>query len=493
MSVEKNAIKSNIIRGFGTLIAREFFLKLLSFFGQIILARILAPSDFGIYVIIVFIVNLFGLFSDIGLSLAIIQKKSKPTHQELSGVFWLKILMSGGLILCIWIFAPLVKVFYPSFVETNITMLRVFSLTLLLTSCRAIPIALLERKIKYNLISLIDIIGVFVYYAVGLLGAFLNFGVWSLILGAITKEVTETIILYLIQPFIPDISLKNNMKKMIKFGIYVQGNSVVMFFISSITPVLGGRLSGSYAVGLIDLANSIASIPNVIAMNFSRVAFAGYSKIQEEKEILSRSINKSIAMLSIILYFFPVMLLSFGGELVQFIYTDKWLDSVPSLYWFSGLIFFHPILASLGQAILSIGKSKEIFWATFIIAILGWIGGYMFIRLFGFTGVAMVTFFIYCALSLSYIFIMNKTDIDFSIILIAPKLIAAILAIIFSFALNLLLPSNFAVLVIKVALSVAVYSVLMFIFAKNDTLEIFGLIKNLIRSKKYENSHISRA
>ena len=486
MDQEKKSLKSSVIHGFGTLIVREFFIKLFSFLGQVLLARLLAPSDFGVYVIIVFIINLFGLFSDIGLSLAIIQKKEVPTYLELSGAFWVKIFLSLGLMCLIWIFAPNVKVFYPAFIDTNVTMLRVFSVTLFLTSFRAIPISLLERKIKYHLISLIDIIGIFVYYVVALVGAFLHIGVWSFIMGAVIKEIIETVMIYFIQPFIPQLTFfKNDIKKLIKFGVYIQGNSLVMFFIPSITPAIGGRLSGSYAVGLLDFANSIVSLPNIVAMNFARVLFAGYSRIQEEKDLLSRSINKSVSMLAIVLYIFPVILMSFGAELVHFIYTEKWIAAVPSLYWFSAAVFFYPTITSLGQVILSIGKSKEIFWATFIIAILGWVGAYIFVKEFGFIGISMINLFIYFALYASYIYILKKANFEFSVIsIIVPKLIVVICTIVFSLFLNLILPSTPPILIIKLILSIITYIIFMLIFVKSDTLELFKLILDLIRLKR---------
>jgi len=59
---DKDILKANIIQGFSTLIVREFFIKIFSLVGQIFLARLLIPSDFGVYVIIVFIISLFGLF-----------------------------------------------------------------------------------------------------------------------------------------------------------------------------------------------------------------------------------------------------------------------------------------------------------------------------------------------------------------------------------------------------------------------------------------------
>lgn len=480
-------MKSRVIHGFGTLIVREFFLKILSLIGQIFLARLLIPSDFGIYVIIAFIINLISLFSDIGLSLAIIQKKDEPSQNELSGIFWIRILFSLILILLIWVFAPFVKVFYPSFIDANINMLRVFSVILILTSLRAIPISLLERKFKYNLISLLDVVGVFVYYVVSIGGAVLNFGVWSFIVGAVMKEIAETVILYIVEPFFPRLMFSGyRLVKLAKFGIYTQGNGFIMFLIGSITPVIGGTFSGVYSVGLLDFANNLAYIPGVIAVNFGRVAFAGYSRIQGQKDLLSKSVLSSISMLSIMLYIFPVIIFSFGSVLVPLVFSEKWVPALHALYWYSAGVIFYPIITPLGQVILSIGKSKEIFWAATVTAIFGWSLSYLFIHTIGFTGIAIANFFIYFLLFCFYIYILklSKFNVLPFVFVSVPKAIVAIATIFLSFMISTIFPDKGVVaIIIKITFSTSLYFALLLIFVRKDTLEFVKLLFGWMRSK----------
>jgi O-antigen/teichoic acid export membrane protein len=483
---DNDILKSNIIQGFSTLIVREFFIKIFSLLGQIFLARLLAPSDFGVYVIIIFIISLFGLFSDVGLSLAIIQHKDEPTQKELSSVFFLKSFLSIILIAIIWIISPFIKDFYPTFIDANVTMLRVFSITLLLTSFRSIPISLLERKIKYNLISLIDIAGVAVYYIVALILAFFNFGVWSFIIGAVSKEIAETIILYIIQPFLPQITLSiKSIKKMLRFGLYIQGNSLAGFIATSITPVIGGKMVGTYGVGLLDFAFNIGSLPTTIGINFGRVAFAGYSRIQEKNKLLSNAISHSISMLSIMLYIFPVIIFSYAGQLIPFVFSAKWIPAISALYWYTAVTFFLPVVSSLGQGILAIGKSKEIFWSTTLTAIFGWVGAYVLIQSFGLSGIAIIYFFTVLFLFIAYIFILKKSGFNFHIFsILAPKLAATFFVIIFSMFLNLILPLDIYMLIVKVSLSTVMYIFFMFMFAREDFLNFSELIINWIKSRR---------
>lgn len=485
MAKERDILKSNIIHGFGTLIAREFFLKIFSFFGQIFLARLLAPNDFGIYVIIIFIISFFSLFSDVGLSLAIIQNKQKLTHLQLSSIFNLKVVLSLFLIALIWIIAPFVKLFYTSFSFSNILMLQVISVVLLLSNIRSVSTSLLERQIKYNLISLIDVIGVFVYYIVTIFLAFLGYGAWSFILGTVIKEIVETIVLFRFQPFLPEISIsKANIKKMIKFGLYIQGNSIASFIKSSVNPLIGGKIFGSYVVGLLDFAFNLSLVPETIAVNFGRVAFAGYSRIQQEKKVLTNAITKSISMLAIMLYIFPVVIFSFGHNLIPVIFSDKWVAALPALYWYSGAAFFLPIIAPLGQGILAIGKSREIFWSSLLTILLGWFGAFLLIRLFGFTGIAISYFFTNMLLCLFYIYIMAKAKYKFNMITnLKSKIFVVILTLLLSSILNDFLPSSDIFVFIKVILCALIYLMFMLIIVKDETQNLISLIIHWLNPK----------
>ena len=479
-------LKSRLIQGFGTLIFREFFIKLFSFVGQLILARILIPSEFGIYAIIVFIVTLFGLFSDIGLSLAIIQKKEEPTKNELSSIFWLKIFLSLGLILLVLILAPFAKSLIPSFTDSNVLMLQIFSVTLLLTNLRSLPIALLERKIDYNLISKIDIIGIVVYYIVAICGAALNLSVWSFVLGSIIKEIVETLIFYFKEPFYPHFKFSiNKIRKLIRFGAYVQGNNLISFFIPAIIPVVGGRVSGANAVGLLDLAYTLSSIPAIISMNFARVAFTGFSRIQDEKEKVSRAIEKSVSMLAILLYIFPVLILSFGGEIIHFLYSEKWSDVTPALAWFSAAVFFYPTLTSLGQVILAIGKSKMLFWFSTTATIFGWSFAAFFSKTFNFTWIAIAYFFIYCILFISYVYILKNAKYNFSIFsVIMRQLMVSLATILLCLFFNSLLPQNFIMLIFKILICIVIYLLLLLIIVRAETKELFSMMIGIFQKKE---------
>src|SRR5581483_2226152 len=263
------------VRGLGILLIRETALKIVAFIGNIILARLLSPEYFGLFVILSFVISFFALFTDIGLSSAIIQQKDKISRQKVTTIFLTRQLLSILIVILLWIVAPYIKFFYHQIDSNAIFALRIFSLSILIGPFSDIGISLLEREFKYNLISLIDAVGVVAYQVTAIICALMGFYLWSFIIAIFVKEILEGLLVVILKPWKPTLtnSLKS-IKTMLSFGLYLQMGGLLTFLHDSVNPLIAGILNGSSAVGLLDWASSLALIPKNLTDNYGRVAFA---------------------------------------------------------------------------------------------------------------------------------------------------------------------------------------------------------------------------
>src|SRR5205807_2149154 len=115
---------------------------------------------FGIIAIISFIISTGELFTDVGFSQAIIQKKDDLTRNQLSTIFFIKLFITFLTILVIYIISPITIKLIPHFTSQETAMIRILSLTLLAKPFETIFTSLLERELKYNILPFIDIVGV---------------------------------------------------------------------------------------------------------------------------------------------------------------------------------------------------------------------------------------------------------------------------------------------------------------------------------------------
>src|SRR5262245_13132014 len=87
-------LKQKTITSTVQLISREIGMKIIAIVGQLILVRFLTPTIFGIFAIFSFLISIAEILNDIGFNLSIIQKKEKPTHQQLSTIFFIKLILT---------------------------------------------------------------------------------------------------------------------------------------------------------------------------------------------------------------------------------------------------------------------------------------------------------------------------------------------------------------------------------------------------------------
>ena len=127
---------------------------ILQFIFSIFLARKLFPEDFGIISIVLAFVNLIGIFNDLGLRFAIVQKKElKDSH--LTSSFWTCISISAVFFVIIIFTAPLIAIFFHKEMITPI--IRIFAIKIIIDSFSIIPDTLLRRNMVFKKIAFIEL------------------------------------------------------------------------------------------------------------------------------------------------------------------------------------------------------------------------------------------------------------------------------------------------------------------------------------------------
>ena len=117
---------------------------------QIVLARVLAPEQFGTIAIVMVFVNLAQVFVQSGFSMALIQKKDADS-EDFSSVFYLSLAVAGVSYVIIFICAPYIAKFYAMPVLEPV--LRVLALNLFAGAFNSVQNAFVARLATSRLLS----------------------------------------------------------------------------------------------------------------------------------------------------------------------------------------------------------------------------------------------------------------------------------------------------------------------------------------------------
>jgi O-antigen/teichoic acid export membrane protein len=271
----------------------------------VVLAHFLLPSDFGLVGMATVATGFLGIFSDLGTSSAVIQRK-KISDSLLNSLFWINVAFGLMAMVIILIVAPLVASFYH---EPRVTIvLRVLSLNFLISSISNIQKAILERNLAFNTSAKIEVSVILAGAVVGISAAIKGWGVWSLVAQSLTVTIVSTILLWLISQWKPKLIFSlEEVQEVSKYSLNLTGFSILNYFIRNTDYILIGRFLGTQNLGYYTLAYRLMLYPlQNISGVIGRVMFPVFSKFQDDNEkfgLAYLKANSSIALIS-----FPLML-----------------------------------------------------------------------------------------------------------------------------------------------------------------------------------------
>lgn len=146
---------------------------------QIVMARLLAPEEFGALAIILVFVNIGNAIVQSGLNTSIVQAQTVE-DSDLSTVFWLSFGTSIVLCLLVYISAPAIASFYS--LDYLIWPLRVMGFLLLVTAFNSVQVAIVQRDLKLRKVFNATIAAVIVSGIAGIVSATAGAGLWALVL-----------------------------------------------------------------------------------------------------------------------------------------------------------------------------------------------------------------------------------------------------------------------------------------------------------------------
>lgn len=385
-------LKQKAVRSVFTLTFRRLILKVIDTVGIIYLARLLSQSSFGTFSIISFVVFTFlSFFSDVGFGAALIQKE-EVSDDDLKTTFTIQQAMVTTLLVVAWIASPYVARFY-NLGDSGMWLVRILSLSLFITSFKTVPSIMLERKLRFELLIIPEIVETVTYNGLAVFLAYHNYGVWSLVIAVVARTVLGAITLNLIAPWKIGWKLnKQSAKDLLHFGVPFQLNSVLALLKDNITPTIIAVWYGPAAVGFVNVAENIASRPMEISTIVSRITFPTYSRIQGDTARLKRWIEKSIHLMSVLYFPAIIGLIVTAEPILRYLYadkSDKWLPALPALLWF--LIAAIPVVitTTYTNAIYATGHPKLVLSLMVLYTAMTWGIGLPLIHYVGYVGIAI--------------------------------------------------------------------------------------------------------
>lgn len=343
----------------------------IQFIANIVMARLLMPSDFGIIGILLIFINIATVLADSGLGAALIQRKSISSI-DCNTIFYTNIVLGIILYGILYIFAPVINIFFN---HDNLTLyLRTINIIIIIDALSSIQNTLLIRSLSFNKIAFIKIIAAILACVISIYLAINGFGVWSLIWQYIIYSVCRSMLLYIFGKWYPRIEYSyTSLKNLFGYGSKLMVSTFISDLYLNFQTLLIGRFLTPKILGYYTQAKQLQQVPvTALTTIVNQVTFPAFSKIQDDKERFKHAFRNNIILLSFINFPLMFLLSAIATPLISILYTTKWL---PAVQYFQFLcIGFGSLLAIHNTnltALKAIGKSGAVLKLEIIKKLLG--------------------------------------------------------------------------------------------------------------------------
>jgi O-antigen/teichoic acid export membrane protein len=352
-----NLKRNSITGGIASLLA-QLWRFLLQTGSVAVMARLLAPEDFGIQGMALVVMGLLSVFGDFGLSAATVQRDN-ITHEQLSTLFWINVGIGGLLSLIAAALSPFIVGFYhePRLYAVTI----VSSLAFLFSGMGAQHMALLQRNMRYGTMAKINVGSLSFSTVLGIVLAILGFRYWSLVASAISLPLFNAILAWSSMPWRPGKPGRGeSTRSLLQFGGTVTCNMAVVYCGYNAEKLFLGRSWGADALGLYGRAYQLLNLPlQQLHASLYLVAFPALSRIQDDPSRLRDTFLKGYSLLLSLTI--PMTLISalFAPEIVQILLGPKWYDAVPILQLLTPTILVLGMINPFGWFLIATGRTSR--------------------------------------------------------------------------------------------------------------------------------------
>ncbi|MFC1576931.1 lipopolysaccharide biosynthesis protein [Candidatus Omnitrophota bacterium] len=350
-------LDTKVARGGVWLLSLRIAHVLFRFIRLIILARFLSPNDFGLFGIAFLALSTLDVFSKTGFKEALIQKKgdTKPYRD----IAW-TLEVVRGLLIAFILFAAAehVALFFNAAYARPI--LRVIGLSVILRSLTNISVVYFEKELEFNKYFIYQFAGIIADFAVAAVAAFILRNAWALVLGCFAGEMVRCMMSYAIDPYRPRFRFDlHRAKELFKFGRWLLGSGILIFFITRGGDMLVGKLLGVTALGFYQMAYLISNLPATeITHLISQVSFPAYSKLQDHVTGLREAYLKVLKVTVFLSFPIAGLIFTLAPYFIGIFLGEKWMPMIPAVQVlvFAGLA--RSVQATAGVVFHAVGKPE---------------------------------------------------------------------------------------------------------------------------------------
>lgn len=328
-------LRRKLISGTKWAAGLRFLTQMTTWIVTIFVVRYLTPDDYGLNAMLEVPIELFMLFSAIGIDMALIQKK-QHNDDQLAEAFGLLLLVNGLFFIALIAGAPLVAAYFK---EPRLTLLiQVTAVVFLISPFRTIPNALLDRELAFELKSKAEFAAMVIASLMSLVLAIMGAGVWALVVAVLASAVLRAVFLAWLRPWLirPRFSFRS-IGGLVRYGGMITLSGATLVIATKSVYAIAGPTIGGEALGYLAVAGEFAMLPlSKIMPIVQQALYPAFALIQNQPTLAKSYLLKSIELTALLIFPIAIGMVCVAPRFVPVLFGEHWLPMVlPLMLWAS--------------------------------------------------------------------------------------------------------------------------------------------------------------
>lgn len=323
MSLKNKALTSVFWTGM-----QQFSGQGVRFVISVIMARLLAPEDFGVIAMLGIFMGIGNAMVDSGMASSLIRSE-KVDEADYSTVFYFNLIISILLYLIFFFSAPAIALFFE--VPIVEAIIKVYAISFIVSAFNTVQLARMTRDLDFKTQFVIELPSIVISGFVGIYMAYTGYGVWSLVYSVLTQNVVKAIQVWFWSSWRPAFIFSvKKFKTHFNYGYKLLLAAILEAIYSNSYAIVISKFFPLREVGFFQRAEGLKQLPvsNLTGV-LNKVAFPLFSVIQEDLAKLKDTFVKISRLATYVIA--PVLFIAggLGSPLFLFLLTEKWLPAVP--------------------------------------------------------------------------------------------------------------------------------------------------------------------
>ncbi|HEX7190866.1 MAG TPA: lipopolysaccharide biosynthesis protein [Thermoanaerobaculia bacterium] len=332
--------------------------KAVTLVGLALLARMLAPREFGLLAFAMVYITYAETIGDLGSGVALIYWPDR--REEAAQVTFITSVLTGlAWVVITILIAPYVAAFFKA--PSGEPIVRALAWTFLIRYLGRTHDALAQKDMRFGARAVPELALAAVKAIVAIVFAYFGYGAWSLVWGQLAGQTIWTVTLWVIVPWRPSATLPLDLfRPMLAYGRGITVVNVLNAIVADADLTIVGRYLGVTMLGIYQMASKIPDTMVIVALwaasqvlfpAFSKLHAAGDGRLQDAYLMASRYVSAVTVPASLGMFFLagPIMLACFGKQ---------WVSGAPIFALLALYVGLGSLSNHVGNALKATGRAS---------------------------------------------------------------------------------------------------------------------------------------